>query len=269
MFNKSYSGHYDGYYFRSYAELLFYIKSSKVDKKIIIPEDIVLLTNDNKKIIPDFVIYNSDGTIYEIVEIKTSQDEIDNLIIKYNSSIKSLDYNVKFYNINRKIKKYYEKIIISQLGKNTLEDIEAFKSIRKYEGFSGHKNGMFGKKHSKETIEKIKMKCSNFGNNNGMYGLKHTKKTKKLISENTGWKDEDKKKNMKIKGIMTHIRNMSSEQFDEFKMYVKNVESNMCTKKPIFLNNAYSISITKVEYLFGNFDNFFTFIGECRNDDTN
>jgi hypothetical protein len=47
----------------------------------------------------------------------------------------------------------------------------------------GKNNYMFGKKHSKETIEKIKLstKGKRIGKNNSMFGKKHTKETKEKI----------------------------------------------------------------------------------------
>ena len=48
---------------------------------------------------------------------------------------------------------------------------------------SGKNNYMFGKKHTKETIEKIRLstKGKRIGKNNSMFGKKHTKETKEKI----------------------------------------------------------------------------------------
>ena len=124
---------------------------------------------------------------------------------------------------------------------------------------------MYGKTHSEETKNILRNKCKNYKDKNGMYGKTHSEETKKIIVERTGWKDPSKKKKMKKKGLLTHISNFSLQQFDEFYVYVNNIENNIKYTKPCFLNNAYSLNKIKINDLFDSFDEFYNQLEEIKN----
>lgn len=52
-----------------------------------------------------------------------------------------------------------------------------------YQFVSGEKNPMYGKHHTKETIEYLRQHCSNYGEKNGFYGKHHSEQTKKFLKE--------------------------------------------------------------------------------------
>lgn len=73
-----------------------------------------------------------------------------------------------------------EKIRKIRLGSKMSKE----SSIKKRESMLGEKNHFFGKKHTKETIEKIKYKNSlKKGELNNFYGKKHKDSTKEILSK--------------------------------------------------------------------------------------
>lgn len=264
---RSYCGYYENNYFRSYIEFIYYLYLTVVENKNVKMEQKSYIGNNGKIIIPDFFIYDDSNNLISIIELKSSIDDIENLIIKYTNYCFNIPKNInfKFVYIGRSQQNLYIKKICSIIKKEEFDKISnSFKNNRAFKGLSFKTDGFKNKKHSTESKLKISKKVS--GDRNGMYNKVHSEKTKSLISKNTGWKNKNKSIFMKRKGMITHIKNLSFDDFIEFEKYFYKIKENMPVKKPVFLNNAYVLSKQKIEDLFQNFQNFETILKEIKND---
>jgi len=110
----------------------------------------------------------------EILEYCKTIDELNERekywIYELSSTNKDIGYNVGFGGQSGWM-----------LGLKHSEDTKLNYSINRKGKLIGKKNGMYGKKHSDES--KNKMSNPKFGQDNGMYGKKHSEETKKKMSD--------------------------------------------------------------------------------------
>jgi hypothetical protein len=262
-YKKSYRGYYVGNYCRSYIEFLFALYLNKVKNVNFSIETISFISKiTGKRKVPDFVIYDSDGIITEVVEIKSSEDENQQLIVNYALSNYNLpvDAKISFVKIDRKVKRHLKKQIIDVIGLQEFNDEEKkFKeqtNLVKILGFKGELNPMYGKKHSNTAKEKISAALKNkfSGSKNPMYGKTHTKDAKKKIAAK--WLDSNRKTEMQATGMITHIKRFSPSELEMFVTYATLKFECKESNRPAFLNRAYTVSIEKIINIFGSVENF-------------
>lgn len=266
--SSSFRGYYKSNYLRSYIEFLFALYLDKVKGENFRSEGTQLTSKTtNKKKIPDFVVYDNFGNIKEIIEIKPNAEETEQTIVDYvaNNYVKTKDYKVSFVKIDRKVKKYLRSQIVEAMGLDAfLLEEQKYKSqsnLIKAVGFPGEKNPMFGKQHSAETRAKISAatKGKNVGKNNPMFGKTHSEEARKKIAAN--WLTADKHA-IVAKGMITHIKKFSNEQLTVFVEYANAVLLGKYTKRPEFLNRAYTVSTNKINTLFGSAEGFWAKVYE-------
>jgi len=106
--------------------------------------------------------------------------------------------------------------------------------------FSGENNSFYGKAHSDETKEILRVKCPNYGEKNGFYGRTHTDESKKLMSEKAKLKTGDKNSFFG----KTH----SDESRDKIsrgnKGKIKGIPKSEEHRRKMSLNNSQSIGIS-------------------------
>lgn len=140
--------------------------------------------------------YGRKNFIREVLDTAKSLEELNDKEIYYIDKYDAMK-NDNFYNIRNG----GEGVDFNCLPEETKELIRAKNRIN----LKGKNNGMYGKHHSKETIQKIinnrdlsvyhteefkkKMSKVTKGENNGMYGRHHTEESKKKMSENSKGKN--------------------------------------------------------------------------------
>lgn len=260
---KTYSGYMHGNYYRSYAEWLFATYNILLNGYEVKTEPFRLSKNNTSNI-PDFLINN--GSEKFLVELKTSQDQIENLIVDYVHKQYDIGYDIKFVNFDKKVQKRYKSRLKDFLGNDEFLNIEKqFKNntVIKKMGFPGKLNPMWGKKHGKDFVEKLHANRRSYtGKNNPNYGKTHSYESR--IKIGLKWKDETKKRNMKIKGLLTHYKNFDDNQRKDFLEYVKSFKDHESKKLPSFVNVAYKLSNEKIEDLFESIDNLLNKLGEIK-----
>lgn len=264
-YKNAYRGYYKGQYYRSYIEFLYALKLEFIEQKRFHTEGVRFISNiSQQRKVPDFVVLTNDGRVDYCVEIKPSQKTIEQLIVDY--SVHNYNYHgvTKFVKIDRKVKAYIVSQLRAVMGSALFESLsDEFKNQRvAHQGFSKELNPMWGRKHSLETIKKIKSSKSlvdTFGQNNPNFGKQHTEDAKRRIGAK--WHNQEMKISMMRKGMLTHISRMDDEQRREFISYAISVIGGNECERPLFLNPAYTVSINKINKLFGDARNFFNQIG--------
>lgn len=264
MSRKSYKNFIDGNYLRSYREFVFYMYLTRV-KGLTVKSEIKAFKFKSHKKIPDLFVYDNNGKISEIIEIKPVLDETVEVIVDYcNNADIVKDYRIKFVTVSKQNMKIFIKDIIDKIGLKSWENFsQDFKSnglAANTHSFPGEMNGMYGKMHSRETRKLISKNCGRPGRLNGMYGKNHKDDSRELISSRSCWKNMDKSNKAKIKGFITHISKFESKQYDEFLNYAIDRYNDVYHKKPEFLNNAYCVNKEKIDLLFGNLSLFLSSI---------
>ena len=266
--SNSFRGYYKSNYLRSYIEFLFALYLDKVRCEKFRSEGMQLLSKTtNKKKIPDFVVYDDFDNVKEVIEIKPNAEETEQTIVDYsvNNYTKTKDLKVSFVKIDRKVKTYLRSQIINVMGLDAfLLEEQKYKSqsnVVKPIGFPGEKNPMFGKHHSAETRAKISAanKGKHSGKNNPMFGKTHSEEARKKIA--TNWLTADKHA-IVAKGMITHIKKFNNEQLTVFIEYASAVILGKYAKRPEFLNRAYTVSIDKINTLFGSAEGFWAKVYE-------
>jgi hypothetical protein len=256
-FGKSYKGFYKDIYVRSYNEFLYAMYLDLIENKKFLSENVVLYDNKGKKKNPDFIILDEDNNIIEYIELKSTFEENEQLICEYvNCNINLKGIKIRFVSYGKNVKKYIIKMIIEKIGKEEFNRISIdFKSLSpriKVQSFFGESNGMYGKKHSKETRELISKSCARPGELNGMVGKNHSYESKKLISDNSQWKDLDNKKEMQKKGMIKHFSRFTDiNQREILTKYINDILINVKCVRPNILNRAYTLNKGKIVDLFG------------------
>jgi hypothetical protein len=256
MFGKSYKGYYKGNYLRSYGELILAMYLDLVENKKFRSEGVVLRDKDGRKKIPDFIILDENDNIIEYIEYKNSFREFELLLNEY--IIRKIDLKgikIRFLYSCKNSRKYLIKLITEKIGLEEFIRITTeYKEISpkiKIQSFPGELNGMYGKKHSKETRDLISKSCARPGELNGMYGKTHTKETRDCISENSQWKIIDEKKRMQQKGLIKHYSGFTDvDQKELLSKYINNILNDIRCKMPNFINRAYSLRKDKIIDLF-------------------
>ena len=261
-FGKSYKGFYKDIYVRSYNEFLYAMYLDLIENKKFLSENVVLYDNKGKKKIPDFIILDENSNIIEYIELKSTFEESEQLICEYiNRNINLKGIKIRFVNYSKDIKKYIIQMIIKKIGKEEFNRISNDFKIRspkiKVQSFFGESNGMYGKKHSKETKVLISQSCARPGELNGMFGQSHSVESRKLISENSRWKDLNNKKEMQKKGMLKHFsRFIDINQREILTKYINDILLDIRNIRPKFLNRAYTLRKDKIIDLFGSIDSF-------------
>lgn len=144
--------------------------------------------------------YGRKNFIREVLDIANSLGELNNKEIYYIDKYDAMK-SEEFYNITNG----GDGVDFNCLPEETKELIRAKIKKKMSKITKGENNGMYGKHHSKETIQKIinnrdlsichteefkkKMSKVTKGEKNGMYGKHHTEESKKKMSENSKGKN--------------------------------------------------------------------------------
>lgn len=158
--------------------------------------------------------YLGSGTILTKALKKYGKQNFSKTILDYAYSQKELDEKEKHYILinNATDSQHYYNIHVGGTGGHTTKGWSEERKLKHKQLMSdistGEKNGMYGKKHTKDTCSRIsqvrlenisngkydntiksdsfKLKMSEVtkGEKNGMYGRKHTEQSKKKMSEN-------------------------------------------------------------------------------------
>lgn len=260
---NAYHGYYKNNYLRSLNEFIYALYLEFVQKEHFCSEGIKLtspITGKHK--IPDFIIFNDDNSVNRFVEIKPNAKEIEELIVQYTTHLFST-VKIDFITTNRRVMTHLKKLIAEKIGFEELNRLEKdYKAQRDnskcYSGFPGKLNPMFNKHHSIKSKKLISLKKTgmNSGKDNPNFGNHLTDEAKVRVGAK--WYDEASKKRMKIKGFITHIGKLNTEQHDEFIKYATLILSGCHAKRPKYINRAYTVSIKKINELFGSVELFFT-----------
>jgi len=255
-------GRYKDQYLRSYSEFIFAVYLDTVLQVSFVTEPFSLQSAiSTKRKIPDFLYKDTKYNISTIVEIKDTDEKLEEVILDYaTNSYKNIqDYNIRFVNLNKKAKKHMIITIINTIGINNWNEMStSYKKNSKsteFYGFPGELNPRYGIKLTDEIKNKIKKSLpSKHGMNNPHYGKTHSTEAK--IKIGSKWQNDDKKHSMQRKGMITHINSFNDTQYQEFVKYADSVLSGIPIIKPSFVNNAYAISINKINLLFGDAELF-------------
>jgi hypothetical protein len=99
-------------------------------------------------------------------------------------------------------------------------------------------------------------KAAHPGEKNGMFGRTHTEESIKMIVERTGWKDDDKKRAMKKKGMLTHFAKFTGDDKASLNKYMQDVLSGLPSEMPKCMNGVYKLTIDKIKDVHGSVEAF-------------
>lgn len=251
---SSFRGYYNGHFLRSYNEFLYALYVEYIENNIIIDTEPFKLNSEvtGKSKLPDFMVKNSEGKTF-LVEIKGTKKEIETLIVDYAiGKYDTFGHEVKFFTANKKL---LTSLLKEKLGKDKFNQLSAeYKSQRLskfYPGFPNELNPMYGKRHSVETIQKIKNNLPNVsGKNNPMYGKSHSIEAKIKIGKK--WKDPAIAKSMVLKGLATAMKKLDKENTTVYLNYtIQVLTTDIPVNKPHSINNYIAITEGKLNKYFG------------------
>lgn len=259
---KGLTGKYKEQFLRSFNEFVFAVYLDKVLGIQFETEPFSLKSpNTKKKKIPDFVYVHPKTKKPTLVEIKGSDEDLEEVIVDYvvNSYIDNSGYEIQFVNLNKTHKKNMINQIISKIGvmewSRMEEEYKSNARTMSYYGFPGVLNPRYGVKVSEETKQKMRDSMPDrSGMNNSNYGKTHTPEAKLRIAAK--WYDESKKFAMIKKGMLTHISRYSDEQYSKFILYAEDIFNGIHHPRPDFLNRAYTLSVNKINTLYGSTTKF-------------
>lgn len=258
-------GEYKGQQTRSHAEFVFAAYLDIVLGYTFVTEPFSLKSknNPNKRKVPDFLINDVNGKKF-LAEIKANNDDLETIIVDYavNDYIIDDNLSVKFYNLEKKQKKVLINKICQVIGKDIWNSIDKnyrdlARNTKKVFGFPGELNPRYGVKLSDSTKQKISnsRKGQFSGINNPNYNKTHTSEAKIKIGKK--WYNQETKNNIVKKGMITHIRNFNNIEYDQFLLYANDKYNGIYHKRPNFVNRVYTISVDKIDNLFGSWDKFY------------
>lgn len=265
------SGEYKDQKLRSHAEFIFavYLDQVKKVKFNTEPFSLYSIVKENKRKVPDFIHIDPDTKQAILTEIKSSADEMQDLILDYATNCYYIpdELTVKFLTLDNMTKKVYTKDIIAVMGKPAWTKLnedykEEARANKKFYGFPGALNPRFGAIVSDQTKKNISnaLKGLMAGDKNPIYGRHDHLSPEAKLRVAAKWSDPAKKAAMKKKGMITHVNRFSDEQFAEFMNYYNDVIQGKNHKLPKFLNAAYKVNIDKINELFGSSEQFLSCI---------
>jgi len=262
---SSYRGYYNGHFLRSYNEFLYALYVEHIENKKIKPEPFKLKSPvTGKSKVPDFIVTSANG-VSILVEVKGTKKETLSTVIDYTvNNYDTRGYEVKFFTVNSRQLKI---LLQEKIGKDRFAQLSSeYKSQRLtkfYPGFSNKLNPMFGKKHSLDTIQKIKNNLPDVsGENNPMYGKKHSSEDRAKIGNK--WKNPNTIKLLVLKGLSTAMQKLDEENRKIYLDYAEQVLTyDIPVMKPKSINNYIAITESKLnKYFDGSRNDYLNFIKE-------
>jgi len=269
------AGFYKEHYCRSLHEFHACLYLEHVKHFEFIMEPFAMISEvDGRKKIPDLLYIDYEKMKVVIVEIKQSDQDLIDTVVKYAWNkyrcpprfieyVKATGFSIDF-DFWRNSKNTLKKFIIQAVGKDEyLRLVKEYRSQAKVQaGFPGSLNPMFGKRHSLETKKKILATkllsnptgCSMPGKLNPMYGKTHTAEAK--IRVGAKWYDISTKNHILQTSLFNRLEKLSDLEFDEFcRNSIKTLSGIKCPKLP-FMNGIMAINQKKVIEVFGSYSNF-------------
>lgn len=259
---KPFAGFFEDHYLRSLGEFIVALYLKHVEQKTFCVEAIRLTSaNGQHHKVPDFCVYNHFGELCEIIEVKNTIRNTENVIVSYAGlSFGMNGIRHRFFTTTRNALNVIKKQIAESIGREELDRlIFAYKAQRgPVVGLRGPMNPMYGRKHRDTSKALMAAKAAKYSTANGMYGRSHTQEAKEAIGAK--WKDQVHKLEMLKKGFFTHWSNLTKEQKASAHTYYADASAGIYHEKPGFVNRCYTINQTKAIQWFGSREAFLEYL---------
>ena len=223
---RGYSGYYNGIYLRSSLEFAYayYLDYQNIDWKY----EIKLYQLNDSIYKPDFYIYNKDGSLKEIVEVKGSGFKEQGLVrLKEFSLIYSEPIRIVSY---KDIVKLYQESMPLRFHRAKRMWIEDYGATLGHTDISGENNPMYGRKQTDKTKQLISLKAKERFKPGSLY-LKTN--TQKMIDANrkNGFEHTKKDRVPRVSNVCKNCekvfvtRNSEKRDYCNHKCFVRSPEN--------------------------------------------
>ena len=217
--------------------------------------------------IPDFASHvNGEFVIWEI---KCSEEECIEVEALYREQLPYLfsipGLTVKFINSKTFTPKVKQIICIAKGEEYYKAELEKYKAQAPYikqMGFPGELTPMYGKRQTRDTIEKIKASLVGkmTGDQNPNYGNTHSDAAKVEIGKK--WYDSATKATILRNSFMNRINILTEAEYMEYCSFCYKVFTGTVapSENPKFMNGVTKMTPKRIAELFGTYENFWNFI---------